>query len=327
MLDYKSNRELLEEYNQHIRGHIEAKKAIISLVNRSKMRYYQKYKHLDDQYHLIEPAKLLLIGPSGHGKTFLVEVAARIMDFPLLKVDATTMSSIGRSDGITADGLRGLILNKAKELNHVKKLEYKSIQGTIDQTVVFIDEVDKLAKAHDSTGNWNKHIQESFLTMFDAKDEFAGVSFIFAGAFTGIEKQRNTSNSIGFNTPKEETTSDIEWDQEVIKFGLVPELVGRIRSMHRLDSLTEQDYKSILKDILLPTKQDELIYFNHVGLSLKPHEINKMVKNAMASGQGVRSLKRSLDAYCADLEFYYEDVATETLLLENMMNRYGSQAE
>ncbi len=197
MHDYKSNRELLEEFNQSVRGHIEAKKAIIKLVNRSKIRYNQKYKHLNENYHTIETNKILLLGASGTGKTFLVETAAKIMNFPLVKIDATELAPAS-ADGLTLERLKKLIIEKANNLVESSP-NYHSEAGVIGQTVIFIDEIDKLAKpAGDKSGDWHKRIQASLLTFIEDKQLYRGLSFIFAGAFTGIEQQV-TSMSIGFN--------------------------------------------------------------------------------------------------------------------------------
>lgn len=326
----KTNRELKEEFDAEVRGHDEAKKGLINLFNQMKLRYYQRYIHLAREYELITPHKLLLIGPSGNGKTHLVEVGSRLAGVNLVKVDATVLSPTGNGQGINSDGLRKLIRNSAKNLVNTHKY-YHSLQGTIDQTVVFIDEIDKLSRPCDSTGNWNRHVQESFLTMFDDKEEFSGVSFIFAGAFTGIDEQikPKSSKSIGFTMFKDETLNDndVDWDEEVIKYGLVPELVGRINGIYKIDTLTKEDYSEILYNILIPKKQEELLYYHCTDFTIKEADAEKLINKAIKSGQGVRSLKRELDKLVADIKFYYEDVHEEHLLLEHMIDRYGSQSK
>jgi ATP-dependent Clp protease ATP-binding subunit ClpX len=325
MHDWKTNREILAEFDLHVHGHQEAKKGIINLVNKSKIRYYQRYKHLDKDYHLIEPNKLLLIAPSGQGKTHMVETASRIMNFPLLRFDAMQLAPTSAASGIDVETFKAKIVSNACTLLGTSKA-YHSEQGIIDQTVVFIDEIDKLSKPADSSGRWNIHIQENFLTMFDAKDRFAGVSFIFAGAFTGLEKQ-TSSKSIGFSRSHEPVDDAADWSDEVIKFGLIPELVGRLNGIHKLDHLSKDDYRRILLNLLLPKKQDELLYYHCTDFYLSEIEINRIVDKAHKSGQGVRSLKRELNKMVQDIEFYYEDVASEQLLLENMIDRYGSQTK
>lgn len=324
MFEYKSNRELLEEFNIYVKGHEEAKKAIINLVNRSKIRYHQKYRYLDNTNNLLDPYKILLIGKSGHGKTHLVEVAAKLMDFPLIKIDATTLTPTGNDRGINSAELRKMIEDKAKYLIKTYP-HYHSEQGVIDQTVVFVDEIDKIAKPFESSGGWNKHVQDNFLTLFDDRGVFAGVSFIFAGAFTEIYSQIKPQNSIGFRDSRIMNNDKIEWDQEIVKYGLIPELVGRITGIYKIDDLTKQDYKHILENILLPKKQDELVYYNNIEFNITIQQKEQIIDIAHKSGQGVRSLKREIDKLFTDLQFYYEDVCLDKRLLENMMEKFENQ--
>jgi len=327
MIGYKSNRDVLEEFNLRVHGHEAAKKAIINLVNKSKIRYTQRYGSLNTEYHVIEPSKILLMAPSGQGKTHLVETAAKIMDFPLLKVDACSLAPTSSSGGIDSMRLKKMITAKAEALINTRRT-YHSQQGVIDQMVVFIDEIDKLAKPSDSSGRWNIHIQENFLTLFDAKDAYAGVSFIFAGAFTGIECP-GKSKTLGFikneGSEAEERTAD--WAEEAIKFGLIPELIGRINGVYRLAPLTEEDYKCILANLLLPKKVEELLYYNCTDFRLTPEQVDVLVDKAMKSGQGVRSLTRELNSLVSDIEFYYEEVQSSQLRLEHTISRYTDQGQ
>lgn len=307
MLHYKTNKDILKELDLLVYGHQEAKKALITLVNRSKLYHNQRWIRMISKEYLIQPSKCLLIGQSGTGKTHLITVLADILDFPLIKLDATKLNPTGASGGIKEEDIKRMIIKKAEELCEKKKGYYHSVEGTIDQTVVFIDEIDKLGRAFDSTGNWNDHVQSNFLTLFDNKSEFAGVSYIFAGAFNEITKaERNTSNSIGFINDLK--TSKEHIDTRIVKCGLLPELVGRLTSIVELDQFTEKDYRHILVNILLPKKQMDMIYFNIAKIDLTDAKINTIVKIAMDSGQGIRALKRELDREFLEMEFNYEEV-------------------
>lgn len=325
MIEYKSNRAVLDEYNLYVHGHEEAKKAIINLVNKSKLRYNQRFISMNREYHVLEPNKLLLIAPSGQGKTHLVEMASKIMSFPLLKVDACSLAPTSAAAGIDAAKLKKMIRLEAQGMVNLKK-QYHSQQGVVDQMVIFVDEIDKLAKPSDSSGRWNIHVQENFLTMFDAKDEFAGVSFIFAGAFTGIEEQK-TSRTIGFVHHDEVIQDTTDWSEEVVKFGLIPELVGRINGVFRLDPLTLNDYRRILSDLLMPKKIEELLYYNCTDFRLSQEQTEMIINKAFKSGQGVRSLKRELNKLVSEIEFFYEEVTSDQLKLEHIIERYGNQSK
>lgn len=309
----KHNRALLEDFNKHVHGHIEFKKAVINLVNKSKLRYYRKHHATDEHHTLLEPNKILVMAPSGQGKTYTIDIAAKLMRFPLIKVDACTLAPGGTSSGINPTKLKGMIRSNAKELVNTSK-DYYSVQGIIDQTVVFIDEIDKLAKPSDSSGRWSIHVQENLLTLLEDKEDFSGVSFIFAGAFTGIEKQQPKCTALGFMHDEKHTTNDVDWEEEIIKYGIIPELVGRLNGVYRLDPITKEGYEHILSNILLPAKQEEMVYYNCMDFDVTVEQREAMIKKAVDSGQGVRLLKRELNKLVQEVEFTYED---RKLMLED----------
>lgn len=220
MLFGQSNADLYRQLTEYVSGHDEAKKALISLLSRSKMRYYQRWgKNMHEDY-LLQTSKVLLIGASGTGKTHLIESLGKIVKFPLLKLDATKLNPTGASGGVKEEDLRKMIVDNATACYNKSPSTYFSIDGAVDQTVVFIDEIDKLGESFDSSGKWNDHVQSNFLTMFDNKSEFAGVSFVFAGAFTSITNQEKISSSIGFmRDEKKHQYRKIVLKKELLKLG------------------------------------------------------------------------------------------------------------
>ncbi len=310
MRQYKRNIELLQDLEETVSGHMEAKKALINLINRSKHRHHQKFGLGMAPEYLLSPSKVLLIGASGTGKTHLVESLHRICTFPLVKVDATEFNPTGASGGIKMKDLQDMIHLEAKMWVSNKKYagaEFNSVEGTIDQTVVFVDEIDKLGRSFDSSGSWNKHVQSNFLTMFDNKDEFSGVSFIFAGAFTDITGvETDTRSSLGFTTSKD-TAKDKDLDVAVVKSGLIPELVGRLTGICELDKFTANDYYDILKYRLHPKKVMDLAALGVFGIDLDEEKGRAMALKAYKSGQGVRALQRALEKEYLEIEFNHEN--------------------
>lgn len=306
MLHNKSNTEILTELDSYVCGHTDAKKALINLINRSVTRHHQKWILGFHKDHLIQTHKCLLVGQSGTGKTHLVESLQSVVDFPLVRIDATKLNPTGATSGIKSDDLISMIRSKAYEYCETKKGYYHSLEGTIDKMVVFVDEIDKLGRSSDSSGNWNNHVQANFLTLFDNKSEYAGVSFIFAGAFTDITKVIPPSNTLGFRANSAHTTTD-DIDGKLVKSGLLPELVGRLTSIVELDRFSPSDYERILRDVLLPKKQIDMAYFGLYNINLEDDEIAIIVKSAATSGQGIRALQRSIDKHFADLEFNHEE--------------------
>ena len=305
MIFEKSNASLLADYNKRVYGHETAKKALITLVSRSKMRHYQKFHLNVPDSELLERCKVLLLGDSGTGKTFLVEQLAEILDFPLLCVDATQLIPSGNSDGINQKKFKTECTRTVTDWIASRKERgfTHSESGARNQLVIYIDEIDKLAHSFESSGNWNKHVQSNFLTLFDNHDEGAGVSFIFSGAFSGITPK--IKHTLGFGA---ESVTDVPLlDDELVQYGLIPELVGRLTCIIKLDTFKEADYRHILYDTLLPAKQHGLSFFNDVRLSVSDKDISALVQRALKSGQGIRYLKRQLDVLALEAEFNYEE--------------------
>ncbi len=310
MLHYRSNQEILRDMEEYVSGHIEAKKALIMLLDRSKRRHRQKFDTGMHRDFLLAPSKVLLLGASGTGKTHLIESLHQIIDFPLVKVDATKLNPTGASGGIKERDLQELIIAEAQLYVSSRlgsRAEYNSLEGAIDQTVVFIDEIDKLGHSFDSSGNWNSHVQSNFLTLFDNKDEFAGVSFIFAGAFSNITKPgADKKGSLGFN-PGEHKESKRNLDDLIVKAGLIPELVGRLTNIIELDKFTIKDYYEILKTRLHPKKEIDLASLGIFDVILSEERGMEIAQHAFESGMGVRALQRQLEKEYLDLEFGYEN--------------------
>jgi len=310
MLHNKSNSELLKEMDKYVIGHEKAKKTLISLVNRSKMAHYRKYlaPMYGEEEAEVATSSCLLVGGSGTGKTYLIRTLQHIIDFPLIYIDATRLEPTGGSNSFDSKKVLDMIMNNAKELVADPNTPYHSVEGTIDQTVVFIDEVDKLAKAFESSGQWNQQIQAGLLSILESYEGYDKVSFILAGAFADMTADVPQSVSIGFNAvPKQEIVSDVT-DRDVIKYGLKPELIGRLSNIVKLDKLDHKAMKKILVDVLLPSKIEEMKFLGvDASNVLDKSEIDAIVKVSVESGQGVRALKRELGYRFNDLEFDYEN--------------------
>ena len=269
--------------NELVYGHARAKRVLEALINRSQERYYKKCVTCEPY-----PNKLncLLIGESGTGKTHLIHSLQKIHNFPLLCIDATELMPTGNDNGVNRKQLRKQILDMAGEL--VKTNRYHSITGVLNQMVIFVDEFDKLGTPFDSSGQWNKHVQANFLTMIEDQDLFEGISWVFAGAFTGLrEDKQNVSNGIGFFAESEKSVTKEITDRDIIRAGIITEMLGRISLIVELDSFTAADYRTVLVDWLLPNYDVDI-------------DVDDVVNRAMTSGQGIRSLTRQLELAAID---------------------------
>lgn len=297
-----SNREILKELDKKVYGHERAKKALITAVKRSKTRYYQKWALLDTEP--VDRLNCLLIGDSGTGKTHLMQSLSEIMEFPFIYVDATQLTPTGNSDGINQKKLVKTINDKAAALLNTHH-NYKSIDGVKDQLFIFVDEIDKLANSFDSSGKWNTHVQSNFLTLIDDKADLSGVTWVFAGTFSGIERETKGTNALGFTSTATEKEVKKITDEDLIENGLIPELVGRIGVITELDKFAESDYIKILNELLLPSKYRHLskcgVSFENLTADSTAVIAKKGVK------QGIRGLKRELDAHYLEDEFNDEE--------------------
>lgn len=301
------NQELLKEFNQRVYGHTDAKKTLLSVINRSKQNYY--HIHGLNKPKTIRNSVILLVGKSGTGKTQLVKTLQEINHFPLLMLDATSLEPSGGSkDKLDAKGIERLINFKAEEIIETDK-RYFSKQGVIDQMVVFIDEFDKLANPFESSGNWNKQIQYSLLSLIEGNRVYKNLTFILAGAFQELFRKEVKKERIGFYHSKEEDfdQQDDCFEEQAIQFGLVAELVGRITHICQLDTLTIDDYKIILKNKILNIKNTEL---TNLGLdtiiTLTQEEENRIAEKAFNSEMGVRVLQREIDKLALEYELNFK---------------------
>lgn len=331
----KSNQTILHELDKLVYGHREAKITLINLINRSKLRYYQKFVEGRPDSELINNMNCLLIGDSGTGKTHLVQSLAKVCQFPLVCLDANQLAPTSANGTSASDIIRLIKRNAMEELNNTKN--YHSQDGAIEQTVVFIDEIDKLAKAFDSSGKWNKHVQANFLTLFENNNELEGVSFVFAGAFSDLEYRPEDSNkkSIGFHTGDiNNAPTEIDLEQEIVKYGLLPELIGRIHNIIVLDKLEYADYENILTKRIIPIIQKELYEFNVTNFKLSSKEKDNIINKALKSKMGVRVLRKEVLQLSKELEFDYEysiddlDSNQEDALIQLLMaNNYKGEEE
>lgn len=308
MLGYASNTEILRQLDRLVIGHREAKKLLITLVNRSKMAHAHKYGYIQSNIQDIEKMNLLLIGASGTGKTFLLESLQKVCHFPLVKIDGSRLNPAANQSYSYEDIIKAVRKNAVK-LVADETVPYFSIEGTIDQTIVFIDEVDKLCTSYGKNDSWHIRTQSELLTLVENQDLYKNVSFVFAGAFTSLREPKKSTN-IGLtakNVGESIEKSNIS-EKDLIEFGLMTEMMGRITAFNELDVMTHETMLTILDDVLLPEKLSQLSAFiSNPTKAITNTMKDEIIEEALASEQGVRYMKRKLNTMFLDMEFEYEE--------------------
>jgi ATP-dependent Clp protease ATP-binding subunit ClpX len=297
--------------DEHVIGQVFAKEILsVSAYNHYK-RISQSAPDVD-----IEKTNILLVGSSGSGKTLLAKTLAKKLKVPFAIADATTLTEAGYVGEDVESVLERLLSLSNYDLSLAEK------------GIVFIDEVDKKARRSESSTSTRdvsgEGVQQALLRLIEGTvtkvkinggkkivDEFvefdtSNVLFILSGAFVGIEeiieKRLKKKASIGFNS----TLSGIKDDNnvlqnlqssDVIDFGLIPELVGRVPVITTLNKLTESDLYKILKNVKnsIIDQTQELLRIDDLEIEFSDRYLKTLARLAIKSKLGARSLKGLLE--------------------------------
>ncbi len=316
----RTAKEIFDYLEQTVVGQNKAKRNMaVAVVN-----HYKRLMH--DDLGKVEKSNLLVVGPTGTGKTHMAKQIANFLDVPIIIADATSLTESGYVGDDVESVISSLLI----------KVDYNVARA--EQGIIFLDEIDKIARkgenvsiTRDVSGEGvqqallklvegtkvrvapqggRKHPQQDMIEVDTSK-----ILFIASGAFVGLDEQSKT-NQIGFGNVHD--PDKVLVSTELNKFGLIPEFIGRFPIVFRTEELTKNEMKEILTQVDNNLLEQSKFYFDLDNIQLKFSEkaLDKIVDLALQYKVGARALKGIVEATLLEYHFEADQLTGTTINID-----------